>query len=34
MVQEEDEECEVDLLSQSADYPIGKVGENVQLKKL
>ncbi len=33
MVQEEDEECEVDLLSQSADYQIGRVGDVVQLKK-
>jgi len=33
MVQEEDEECEVDLLSQSADYPTARVGDKSQLKK-
>jgi hypothetical protein len=29
MIYGEEEECEVDLLSSSADYTIGTVGENV-----
>ncbi len=30
---EEEEECDIDLLSQSADYTIQTVGDNIQSKR-